>query len=237
MQVGGRPLIWHVMKIFATAGHTDFVLALGEGGEAIRRYCRYMHIEGRDTVFHSGSGNLEYLSTSTDEDWRIKCIDTGLNAQTGCRIARCRRYLENERFFVTYSDCLCNVDLTALLQAHEASRKLVSVTGVQPSSRFGTFSLNETEVTGYTMDTKLSGVGGYLNGGYMVMEPGVFEHLDIVNECNLEQEVFSKLVALCQVGVFPHKDYWQAVDTERDLEIVTRLYTENRRPWLSLRGN
>src|SRR5258708_4338307 len=90
MQVGGRPLIWHVMKIFAAAGHEDFVLALGEGGEAIRRYCLYQHIEGRDIAFHSGSGALEYLSQSAEENWRIKCVDTGLNAQTGSRIARCR---------------------------------------------------------------------------------------------------------------------------------------------------
>lgn len=237
MQVGGRPLIWHVMKIFAAAGHEDFVLALGEGGEAIRRYCLHQHIEGRDIAFHSGSGTIEYLSQSAEESWRIRCIDTGINAQTGSRIARCRRHLEGESFFLTYSDCLCNVDLEALLAAHQKSRKLVTVTGVQPSSRFGTFSVNDGAVTGYSLDTKLTGVGGYLNGGFMVMGPGIFEQLDIVNECNLERDVFARLAATRQVGVYPHTGYWQAVDTERDLQTVTRLYMENQRPWLSLRGS
>lgn len=237
MQVGGRPLIWHVMKIFAAAGHEDFVLALGEGGEAIRRYCLHQHIEGRDIAFHSGAGTVEYLSQCAEENWRIKCIDTGINAQTGGRIARCRRHLEGRSFFLTYSDCLCNVDLAALLAAHQKSRKLVTVTGVQPSSRFGTFSVNDGAVTGYSLDTKLTGLGGYLNGGFMVMEPSIFEQLDIVNECNLERDVFAKLAATQQVGVHPHAGYWQAVDTERDLQTVARLYMENQRPWLSLRGN
>jgi len=210
------------------------VLALGEGGDAIRRHFLYQHLEGRDIKLHSGSGAVEYLSRSNEENWRIKCVDTGLNAQTGSRIARCRRHLEGGRFFATYSDCLCNVDLAALLQMHQAGGKLLSITGVQPSSRFGTFSLSDGQVTGYSLDTHLTGLGGYLNGGFMVMEPGIFEHLDIVNECVLEREVFTKLAAARQVGVFPHTGYWQAVDTERDLQTVTRLYTDNQRPWLSL---
>lgn len=236
MQVGGRPLIWHVMKIFAAAGHDDFVLALGEGGEAVRRHFLYQHMEGRDIMLRSGSGAVEYLSRSNEENWRIKCVDTGLNAQTGSRIARCRRYLEAGPFFVTYSDCLCSVDLAALLAAHRLSRKLVTVTGVQPGSRFGTFSLKGDQVSGYTPDGKLAGVGGYLNGGFMAMEAGVFDHLELVSECTLEREVFAKLAAAQQIGVFAHNGYWQAVDTERDLLTVTRLYTENQRPWLSLSG-
>ena len=236
MQVGGRPLIWHVMKIFAAAGHEDFVLALGEGGDAIRRHFLYQHMEGRDIMLRSGSGAVEYLSHSNEENWRIKCVDTGLNAQTGSRIARCRRHLEGSSFFLTYSDCLCSVDLPALLQAHQRSGKLLTVTGVQPTSRFGTFAVSGEQVTGYTPESKLVGIDGYLNGGFMVMEPGIFEYLDLLSECTLERETFAKLTEMRQIGVFPHSGYWQAVDTERDLQQVTRLYTENMRPWLSLQG-
>lgn len=235
-QVGGRPLIWHVMKTFASVGFNEFVLALGEGGDTIRRHFFYQHLEGRDVEINSGSNRIEYLTRSGEEDWSIRMVDTGLNANTGSRIARCRRHIGNEDFFVTYCDCLCNVDLAALVASHQNSGKTVTVTGVQPSSRFGTFAMAGDEVTGYTMDTKLTGVGGYLNGGYMVMSPGVFEHLDVFSECNLEREVFSKLAAGRQVGVFPHAGYWQAVDTERDLQMVTQLYLDNKRPWLSLGG-
>lgn len=236
VQVGGRPLVWHVMKTFAAAGFTEFILALGEGGDAIRRHFFYQHLEGRDLKIDSGSNRIEYLTRSGEENWQIKMVDTGLNANTGSRIARCRRYVENQDFFVTYSDCLCNVDLAGLASTHKASDKVVTVTGVQPSSRFGTFSMSGEEVAGYTIDTKLTGVGGYLNGGYMVMAPKIFENLDVFSECNLEREVFAKLASKRQVGVFPHGGYWQAVDTERDLQLVTQLYLENKRPWLSLGG-
>ena len=234
IQVGGRPLVWHVMKTFAMAGFDEFILALGEGGDAIRRYFFYHHLEGRDIELDSGSGKVTYQSRNSDENWRIKMIDTGLNASTGSRIARCRRYVENETFFVTYSDCLGNVDLSRLSQQHRTSGKIVTVAGVQPSSRFGTFTLEGKEITGYTVDTKLSGTGGYVNGGYMMMEPEIFSHLDVFSECNLEREVFTKLSKLRQVGVFHHDGFWQAVDTERDLNLVTQLYLDNKRPWLSL---
>ena len=234
LQVGDHPLIWHVMKTFASAGYDEFILALGEGGEAIRRHFFYHHLEGRDIELSAGSDHIEYLTQSAEDNWRIKLIDTGLHASTGSRIARCRRYVENETFFVTYSDCLCNVDLAALQQSHQAGGKIMTVTGVQPRSRFGTFTLTDNEVAGYTVDTPLTGFNGYLNGGYMVMNPAIFDHLNVLNECNLEREVLPKLAELHQVGLYPHNGYWQSVDTERDLQMVTRLYEDNKRPWLSL---
>ena len=142
--------------------------------------------------------------------------------------------MKHETFFTTYSDCLCNVDLHALTNFHREGGNVMTVTGVQPSSRFGTFTLNDGSVSGYSPDTKLAGDGSYLNGGFMLMEPTIFDHLDVFNECNLEREVFSKLTASRQVGVFPHNGYWQAIDTERDLQLVTNLYLQNTRPWLSL---
>lgn len=236
LHVGGRPLIWHVMKTFASAGFNEFVLALGEGGDLVRRHFCYQHLEGRDLEIETGSGRIEYLSQTREEDWRIRMVDTGLNANTGSRIARCQRHLVGGDFFVSYSDCLCNVDLAALVTAHRRSGKIVTVTGVQPSSRFGTFYVNNDEVSSYTIETKLTSVGGFVNGGYMAMSQGIFEHLDVFSECNLEREVFSKLATSRQVGVFPHSGYWQAIDTERDLQEVSQLYLENKRPWLSL-GN
>jgi glucose-1-phosphate cytidylyltransferase len=224
------------MKTFSAAGHTDFVLALGEGGEAIRRHFLFQHIEGRDIEIEAGTGHVGYLAPSAEDCWKIKCVDTGVNAQTGARLARCRRHLGEEPFFVTYSDCLCNVDLTALRAAHAGTGLSAMVTGVRPSSRFGTFALSAEGVTGYQLDARLAGQGGYLNGGYMVMDTRIFDHLTVLNECNLERDVFPALVAARAIGVFPHEGYWQAVDTERDLQQVTQLHLENRRPWLSLGG-
>ena len=236
MQVGGRPLIWHIMKTFAAAGHTDFILALGEGGDAIRRSFLNNHIESRDIELVGGSSDIRYLTPADEESWTIKCVDTGQNAQTGSRIARCRRYLESEQFFVTYSDCLCNVDLGALCMAHQKNGNVITVTGVQPPSRFGTFIVSEESVTGYSLEAKLTGIGGYLNGGYMVTDERVFDYLQVFSECNLERDVLPAMLADQAIGLFPHDGYWQAVDTERELELVTRLHLENQRPWLSLRS-
>ncbi len=233
MQVGGRPLVSHVMNSFATAGFTEFVLALGEGGDAIRRHFYYQHIEGRDIEFSGGSGQFSYLTNAPEDNWQITCVDTGINAQTGCRVARCRRYVEREPFFVTYSDCLCNVNLQALIAFHRTNGSLLTATGVQPTTRFGTFAMESDVVTGYSLETHVAGMGGYVNGGYMVMDPDIFEHLDVFNECTLEREVFTKLARLGLIGVFPHTGYWQAVDTERDLATVTKFYLGNQRPWLS----
>lgn len=237
MQVGGRPLIWHVMKTFATAGHTDFILALGEGGEAIRRAFVYNHIEGRDIQLKVGSGEIRYLSTADDESWTITCVDTGLNAQTGSRIARCRRYLGAEPFFLTYSDCLCNVDLEALFTYHQKNGNVMTVTGVRPPSRFGTFTLAGTDLSGYSLDAKLTGIGGYINGGYMIADERVFDYLQVFSECNLERDVFPAMLPDQAIGLFPHDGYWQSVDTERELELVNRLHLENQRPWLSMNGD
>lgn len=155
MQIGGRPLIWHVMKTFAAAGFKYFILALGEGGNLIRQYFSYHHFYARDIALDTDSNQIEYLTQSAEENWHIKLVDTGLNASTGSRIARCHRYIVNQDFFVTYSDCLCNVNLAELVATHKASDKVITVTGVQPSSRFGTFSMSGKKVDGCTIDAKL----------------------------------------------------------------------------------
>ncbi len=233
IQIGGHPLLWHVMQSFANAGHSDFLLALGEGGDEIRRHFLHQHVADRDVEFNGASGEIRYLTRSTAEHWTVKCIDTGINAQTGSRIARCRRYLEGEAFFTTYSDCLCNVDLQALANAHRADpHRVLTVTGVRPPSRFGTFTVRGSAVDGYSAESRLAGVGGFLNGGFMLVEPALFGHLDVFSECSLEREVFTDLAAARKVGVFAHHGYWQAVDTERDIETVSALYLANQRPWL-----
>ena len=232
LQVGEKPLIWHVMKIFATFGFDEFVLALGEGGELIRRFFLHQNLYSQDVELSGGDRRITYLTTSPEATWKIKCIDTGLNAQTGSRVARCRRYLDDGPFFVTYSDCLANVNIMDLIAFHRKQGKTLTVTGVQPGSRFGTFYVKDDTVSGYSLETKLSGVGGFLNGGFMIMEPKVFDYLEVFNECTLEKEVFSQLARESNLAVYPHTGYWQAVDTERDLQTVASLYLGNIRPWL-----
>ena len=231
--VGARPVLWHIMKTFATYGHTEFVLALGEGGDDIRQYFLQYSTHGRDVEVNVAQGTVQYLNRIPEDNWRIKLIETGLNAQAGSRLARCRQYLEDETFLLSYSDCLCNVNINQLLAFHRARGKLLTVTGIQPPSRFGTFLIQDEQVIDYNLNARLTGMGGYINGGYMVMEPGLFDHVEPFNECMLEREVFSHLVKIGQVAVYPHHGYWQSVDTERDILILSELDRTNQRPWLA----
>ena len=132
---------------------------------------------------------------------------------------------------MTYSDCLCDVNIDSLVAFHRKHGKILTVTGVRPPSRFGTFLMEEDDVTGYTLQTKLMGGGGRLNGGFMVAEPSIFDYVDSLSECSLENEVFFKLVEDSQVAVYPHEGFWQSIDTERDVLILNDLYQKNVRPW------
>ena len=230
--IGNRPVLWHIMKTFSTYGHNEFVLALGEGGEDIRNYFLEYRLRSGDIEVNIADSSVEMLNNLAGEDWKIKMIDTGIGAHTGSRIARCRRYLSDSRFLVTYADCLCSVNLDQLIEFHKKQAKTVTVTGVQPTSRFGTFYCEGEKVTGYSLNTKMTGINGYVNGGFMVLEPTIFNHVEVFNESNLEREVFEQLATKSQVAVFPHTGYWQAVDTERDLIFLNHLYNQNQRPWL-----
>jgi len=241
LMLGDRPILWHIMKTFSSYSHNDFILALGEGGQYIRNYFLGYVSQLQDVEVTIANGTMKALNQIPEENWIIKLVDTGRNAQTGSRIARCRRYIDNETFLISYNDCLCNVNIPDLLTYHRAQGKTITVTGVQPPSRFGTFFTDEVRVTGYSSATKLVGKGGFINGGFMVAEPSLFDYLTPYNECSLEKEVFSQLAQEGQVAVYPHDGYWQAVDTERDMIVLNELYQANKRPWLpdapALQGN
>lgn len=232
VNVGDRPILWHIMKTFATYGHNEFILALGEGGQYIRNYFLGYSSQLQDIEISIATHTIETLNRIPEENWRIKLVDTGRNALTGSRIARCQRYIEDETFFISYSDCLCDVNLTNLLAFHRAKGKIITVTGVQPPSRFGTFFTENDQVTGYSPTTKLVGKGGFINGGYMVAEPSLLNLLNPYSECNLENEIFGQQAQDGQIAVYPHEGYWQAVDTERDVILLNELYKNNQRPWL-----
>lgn len=234
IQIGNRPSVWHIMKSFSTFGYNDFVLALGEGGELVRDYFLNYGVHAHDLEIKlSQQPSLRFLNEKPEDNWNITLVDTGNKAETGARIFRCRKYLESDSFLLAYSDCLSDVNIKQLVTHHKAQKKVVTVTGVQPPSRFGTFFVDDAQqVTGYSLDSKLIGAGGYINGGFMAIEPSIFEHLLPYNECSLEREVFVKLATLNAVGVFKHLGFWHAIDTERDRLMLDESYIQNRAPWL-----
>lgn len=232
LRFGGRPLIWHVMKCFAAYGHKDFVLALGEGSEEIRRYFFEFKRYSRDVSISLETDQVEFLNHAAEDDWSVTLVDTGAQAETGARLARVKRYIEGPEFWLSYSDCLCNVNLDELAAFHHREETCLTVTGVQPTSRFGAFIAPENKATGYNLNSRLVGRDGYINGGFMLSSVEIFRRLEPFNECKLEREIFARLAQEGLVSVFPHDGYWQAVDTERDLIQLESVYNQNLRPWL-----
>jgi glucose-1-phosphate cytidylyltransferase len=232
LKVGNRPLVWHVMKLFSSYGYTEFVLALGDGGDQIRQYFMNSFELLHDIEVNIADNNVTSLNKIPEENWTVKLIDTGISASTGARIARCERYLKYDPFFITYSDVLADVNINNLLEFHKNSGKTLTVTGVNPPSRFGTFYMNEE--LRYDPRARLEMHMSRINGGFMVANENIFEKLSPISECNLETEVFNALVVEKQIGVWKHDGFWQNVDTERDVEYLQSLYEVNKRPWLGI---
>lgn len=234
VKIGNRPLIWHVMKTFAAYGHTDFILALGQGGDLIKSYFMNAFEFLHDIELKLSSNEINSLTKIPEENWTVKLVDTGSSAKTGARIARCERYLRYEPFFISYSDILADVNLNNLLNSHQESGKILTVTGVNPPSRFGTFYSDQNAVTGYNPTAMLDMKNARINGGFMVANEKIFEKLSPITECNLEGEVFGQLTNDSQLNLYLHNGFWQNVDTERDQDYLSNLYDSNKRPWLGI---
>ncbi|MFM7357111.1 MAG: sugar phosphate nucleotidyltransferase [Sediminibacterium sp.] len=233
LKVGNRPLVWHVMKLFSSYGFTDFILALGLGSEDVKQYFMNSFELLHDIEINIADNNVTSLNKIPEENWKVKLIDTGNSASTGARISRCERYLRHSSFFVTYSDVLSDVNIAELLEYHRAEGKTLTVTGIHPPSKFGTFYNNGNSLS-YDAKAKIDMHMSRINGGFMVANESLFSRLTPISECNLETEVFNKLISENQISIFEHNGFWQNVDTERDIEYLQSLYDTNKRPWLGI---
>lgn len=234
LKVGNRPLIWHVMKMYSNYGYKDFVLALGFGGDMIKEYFINSFELMHDIEVSLTHNEVKPLNKIPEDNWTIKLVDTGTSARTGARIARCERFLKFEPFFISYSDILADVNISELVASHRQHNKILTVSGVNPPSRFGTFSFDEDGKLSYDINARLRMKDSLINGGFMLASETIFEKLNPLSECNLELEIFDGLISENQINVFPHDGFWQNVDNERDLNFVQQLYTENKRPWLGI---
>jgi len=234
IRIGNRPLLWHVMKLFSRYGYNEFILALGQGGDLIKNYFINSFELLHDIEVSTSNNDIKSLNKIPEENWSIKLIDTGISASTGARIARCERYLKHESFFITYSDILADIKISDLLAAHMSNNKTLTITGVHPTSRFGTFYIKENETITYNANAKLEMFQSRINGGFMVASPKIFEKLSPINECNFENEVFNNLIEEKSINIFQHNEFWQNIDTERDIDYIQKLYDSNKRPWLGI---
>lgn len=234
VKLGHKPLVWHVMKRYALAGHKEFILALGSKGDLIRNYFTEYRKYANDIRVNLETGLIEDITSHREGDWRVSLIDTGESAMTGARIARCKRYVVDDVFMVSYADCLADIDLDKLLDFHKKSQKIATITGVTPPYREGEFIVKDNIATGI-YDAKESSkdkLSRLFNGGYMVFNRKIFSYLNSFTECKLETGVFLRLIQDKQLAIYPHLGFWRWLDTERDYLYLKDLVDKNNLYWL-----
>ncbi|CAK7061518.1 MAG: Glucose-1-phosphate cytidylyltransferase [Desulfovibrio sp.] len=230
IEIGGQPILWHIMKYYSQFGHQDFVICCGYRGYMIKKYFADYYLHQSDVTFDFGNGNAMEIHNNFAEPWRVTMVDTGLETQTGGRIKRIQPYVGNEPFLLTYGDGVSDVDLHAVHRHHKARGKIVTMTAVQPGGRFGVinFASDATTIAGFEEKAKEN--GGWINAGFMVVEPEIFEHLPD-DTCVFEQNVLPKLSAEGRIDAYKHHGYWQCMDTQRDRMSLEQRWSSGDAPW------
>jgi glucose-1-phosphate cytidylyltransferase len=232
LPIGDRPILWHIMKIYAGHGHTEFVLALGWMGEEIRRFfLDYQALTCNFTIELGAREQIEFLNGHPEENWRVTCIDTGADALTGTRVRRATRHLQDGPIMVTYGDCVGTIDIGALLRFHEDHGRLATVTAVRPPGRFGELIVDpDGAVSEFAEKPQTS--GGSINGGFMVFEKEAIDrYIPDGADVMLEREPMSALAKEGQLVAFDHEGFWQPMDTPRERTLLEELWASGRAPW------
>ena len=227
--VGEKPILWHIMKKFASHGFNDFIICLGYKSEVIKEYFLNFRSYNSHVVTNTASGEVTILDEGR-EDWRVSLIDTGSSSNTGERLKRVQKYLGNESFFFTYGDGLTDQDLLATESFHRNQGKLVTLTAVTPPARYGAVSVNSGIVVKFSERT--SSPESLINGGYFLVNPQIFEILDPLSNPSWELDILPQLAKREQLAAFQHAGFWFAMDTFRDKEHLEALFESGTAPWL-----
>ncbi len=227
VEIGPQPILWHIMKQYEHYEFNEFLIALGYKGEAIKKYFVDYLNYNCDMRLDFSSGEVSTDDKSI-EGWSIELIDTGLNTLTGGRIKRLEPFLKDETFMVTYGDGVANIDLSALLSLHGSEGRIGTVSAVRPPARFGGLVLEENTVAEFTEKPQIG--EGWINGGFMVFEPAIFDYIE-GDETSLEAHVLEMLVGDGQLSVYKHRGFWQCMDTLRDLNLLRSTWEKGDAPW------
>lgn len=231
VNIGDRPILWHIMKIYAQYGHTEFILALGYKGEMIKEYFYHYEIMNNDVTIELGKPERLHLHDSHNEaGWKITLANTGESTLKGARLKKVEKYVNDETFMLTYGDGVANIDLEALLEFHRQHGKIATVTGVNPTARFGELKTSGSRVTAFFEKPKNSD-GSLVNGGFFVFNKRIFQYLTADENCDLEHGPLERLAEQGELMVYKHTGFWACMDTIRDMEYLNRLYAEGKAEW------
>jgi glucose-1-phosphate cytidylyltransferase len=226
--IGGHPILWHIMKTYAHWGHREFVICLGYKGDVIRDYFLNYEVRHCDVTVTLGSRDIQVIGQHAEAGWSVTLAETGETTRTGGRLGRVGRYLDGERFMITYGDGVADIDLGRLLDFHRAHGKLATLTAVRPSSRFGEVVIDHDMVQVFQEKPQVQ--GGWINGGFFVFERAV---LDLItgDEESLEQSLLITLTGMRQLAVYQHHGFWQCMDTPREMELLNDLWRQDKPAW------
>jgi glucose-1-phosphate cytidylyltransferase len=227
VEIGGRPILWHILKHYAHHGFKEFYIALGYKGEEVKRFFLDYHALRGDLTVRLNGRAVEFHDANA-EDWTVHLIDTGLETLTGGRVKRLEPHLHEATFMVTYGDGVSDIDLGRLLSLHRAEGRLATLSAVRPPARFGGIVFDRNRVAEFT--EKPQAGEGWINGGYLVLEPGVFEYLK-GDRTSLEADAMERLAADGQLSAYRHEGFWQCMDTLRDLRLLRSLWDSGAPPW------
>jgi glucose-1-phosphate cytidylyltransferase len=231
VNIGPRPILWHIMKTYACYGHTDYILPLGYKGHMIKDYFCHYELMNSDVTIELGKPESFSFHQKHDEvGWKITLAETGIDALKGNRIKQVEKYVRGNTFLLTYGDGVANIDIDCLIDFHRSHGKLATVTGVNPLSRFGELKLKGDIVSSFIEKPKEND-GGLISAGFFVFERRIFDYLTMEESCDLEYGALETIAREGQLMVYRHDGFWSCMDTLRDMEMLNTLWVEGRAPW------
>lgn len=231
VEIGGKPILWHIMKSYSNYGFNDFIICLGYKGYIIKEYFANYFLHQSDVTFDMKNNKME-IHSSHAEPWSVTLIDTGLDALTGARVKRVEKYVDSDQFMMTYGDGVSNVNFDKLIEFHNQTNKLATLTAVQPAGRFGALKIeNDNSITKF--NEKPKGDNVWINGGFFVLEKEVFNYISEDSKTVWETDVLAPLAENGELSAYKHIDFWQCMDTLRDKTYLENLIKENNTPWLN----
>lgn len=229
VEIGGKPILWHIMKIYSHYGFNDFVILLGYKGYYIKEYFANYFLHQSDVTIDLQTNSMAVHNNSS-EPWKVTLVETGLDTMTGGRIKRAKQYIGNETFLLTYGDGVSDIDIEKSVEFHKAHGKAVTMTAIQPEARFGNLDIDDAlNIKKFIEKPKTE--AGWINGGFFVCEPTLFDYISEDENCILEQTPLQDLALKGQMQAFKHNGFWQPMDTLRDNQKLNNLWKENKAPW------
>ena len=230
IEIGGQPILWHIMKSYSFYGFNDFIICCGYKGNVIKEYFAHYYMHRSEITYDFTDQNKELIHSNIAEPWRVTLVDTGLDTMTGGRVKRIQKYVGREPFLLTYGDGVCDVDLKKLAAFHQKHKKIVTLTAVQPEPRFGVLDI-AADNTVMAFKEKVKEDGGWVNGGFMVCEPKIFDYIE-GDQTVFERQPLESCVKEGQLAAFKHTGFWQCMDTMRDKQYLEQLLEKDKAPWV-----